>query len=147
MSDVRRSDSVLGHIYHIIDCSPNMEQDEGTAAKIAIVEDDDAVRNSLRFLLAVAGHDVEAFASAKEFLGSNLRQVACLISDNHMPGMTGLDLIERLRAEGFTFPVLLITANPSQEIINRAAALRVERVLVKPLDDEALLEFVGSKLA
>ena len=71
---------------------------EAEQRKVAVVDDDQGVRDSLRFLLEVIGYTVETFASAAEFLKANVRHFACLILDHHMPNMTGLELVERLRA-------------------------------------------------
>jgi two-component system, LuxR family, response regulator FixJ len=110
---------------------------------IAVVDDDDAVRESLAFLLTVTGHEVAAYGSAAEFLEHcDLCRVAGLIIDHHMPRLTGLELLARLRADGRTMPVLLVTGSPSPEIVARAGALGVERVLEKPVSDERLMEFV-----
>lgn len=113
------------------------------ACVIAVVDDDDAVRESLAFLLTVTGHKVAVYASAADFLEQcDLRQVAGLILDHHMPKQTGLELLARLREEGRTLPVLLVTGSPSPEIVARAGALGVDRVLEKPVSDEGLMEFV-----
>jgi two-component system, LuxR family, response regulator FixJ len=117
---------------------------EAERRNIAIVDDDLAVRDSLRFLLEVIGHLVETFASAAEFLKANIQHFACLILDHHMPNMTGLQLAERLRADGVGIPILLVTGSPSPAIVARAAELGIERVLEKPLNDEDLLDFVNS---
>ncbi len=117
------------------------------AGQIAVVDDDHAVRESLRFLLEVAGNTVVAFASAAEFIRSECQQIGCLILDHHMPGMTGLELVEQLRTSGVTVPVMLITGSKSQEMLARAAALGVGKVLEKPVDDAELLDFVDSALA
>ena len=110
--------------------------------RVAIVDDDAAVRDSLRFLLEVIGHPVETFASAAEFLKADKQHLACLILDHHMPEMTGLELAERLRADGSGIPILLITGSPSPAIVARAAELGINRVLEKPLTDEDLLDFI-----
>jgi two-component system response regulator FixJ len=113
------------------------------AGVIAVVDDDDAVRESLAFLLTVTGHKVAAFASAADFLENcDLGAVAGLIVDHHMPRQTGLELLARLRQDGRSLPVLLVTGSPSPEIVARAGALGVDRVLEKPVSDERLMEFV-----
>jgi two-component system, LuxR family, response regulator FixJ len=111
---------------------------------VAIVDDDQAVRDSLRFLLETIGHPVETFASAAEFLKAEQQHLACLILDQHMPEMTGLKLAERLRADGSGIPILLITGSPSPAIVARAAELGISRVLAKPRADEDLLDFVNA---
>ncbi|HTB47826.1 MAG TPA: response regulator [Acetobacteraceae bacterium] len=113
------------------------------ASVIAVVDDDEAVRDSLAFLLTVSGHKVAAYASAADFLEHcDLCRVAGLILDHHMPKQTGLELLARLRQDGRTLPVLLVTGSPSPEIVARAGALGVDRVLEKPVSDEGLMEFV-----
>ncbi len=114
------------------------------AARIAIVDDDPAVRESLRFLLEVAGFSVDAFASAAEFSARRARSNPCgLILDHHMPIVTGLELVAQLRAAGDALPVLLITGSPSAAIIARAASLHV-KVLEKPPAEQDLLAFAHS---
>ena len=109
---------------------------------VAIVDDDDAVRDSLRFLLEVIGHPVETFASAAEFLKAEINRLACLILDHHMPEMTGLELAEQLRTDGAGIPILLITAAPSPAIVARAAEVGINWVLEKPATEEDLLDFI-----
>ena len=67
---------------------------------IAVVDDDDAVRDSLRLFLETLGHPVVTFASGHEFLAHDSSALACLILDHHMPEMTGLQLAEQLRGSG-----------------------------------------------
>jgi FixJ family two-component response regulator len=112
--------------------------------KVAIVDDDVAVRDSLQFLLEVLGYSVEAFASAADFLKAKIGNVACLILDHHMPEMTGLELIDRLRTEGNALPVLLVTGLSSPAIVSRAAELGVSKVLDKPPGEDDLLDFIAA---
>lgn len=115
---------------------------------IAVVDDDEAVRDSLAFLLSVSGHGVAVYASAAEFLQQcNLRQVAGLILDHHMPQQTGLELLARLRQEGWTSPVVLVTGSPSPDIVKRAGALGVRQVLEKPVSDQSLMTFLDDLAA
>jgi len=116
---------------------------EGQPRKIAIVDDDPGVRDSLRFLLEVIGHTVETFASAAEFLQAAGQHFACLILDQHMPNMTGLELTGRLRADGIGIPILLITGSPSPSIVATAMELGIDRVLEKPPGEDDLLDFVS----
>ena len=112
---------------------------------VAIVDDDPAVLDSLKFLLEVAGHTVDAYASATAFLEDRTAQPSCLILDQHMPTMTGLELAARLRTEGRCMPILLITANASPAIIVRAAELNISHVLEKPLAEADLLNFTAAR--
>lgn len=119
-----------------------------TGRFIAVVDDDEAVRSSLELLLSVSGHRTAGYASAADFLAeSNLCRVAGLILDQHMPKETGLQLLARLRGQGWYRPVLLVTGSPSSEITDRASNLGVERVLEKPISDELLFQFVDSLAA
>ena len=111
---------------------------------VAIVDDDEAVRHSLRLWLEVLGHKVETFGSAAEFLKAKIERLLCLVVDHHMPGMTGLDLAERLRTEGNTVPIILTTGLPSRAIYARAAEIGVDEVLEKPLDETLLLAFIDT---
>lgn len=115
---------------------------ETQARVVAIVDDDSAVLDSLKFLLEVVGYRVATYASAQTYLSDGAISPACLILDQHMPGMTGLDLVQRLRDDGASIPVLLITGSPSPAIVARAAQLGIEKVLEKPPEEDDLLSFV-----
>lgn len=110
---------------------------------VAVVDDDDAVRDSLRFLLEVAGYDVVTFGSADEFLSSaDVGTLACVLIDQHMPQVTGLELVGRMRVTRPELPVALMTGSPSAELTRRAFELGVTDLLEKPLQEEGLLDFV-----
>jgi two-component system response regulator FixJ len=110
---------------------------------VAIVDDDDAVLDSLRFLLEVAGLRVITYHSASDYLADTEARPDCLILDQHMPDMTGLELVERLRADGVPLRVMLITGLNSPRLRGRAAALGVAKVLEKPPAERELLEFIA----
>jgi two-component system, LuxR family, response regulator FixJ len=115
----------------------------GSARTVAVVDDDDAVRDSLKFLLESAGFSVASFGSAAEFLSeASFEDLFCLVVDQHMPGQTGLQLINNLRNQGARLPVALITGSPSADLVRQASDLGVEHVMEKPLDDEVLLHFL-----
>ena len=110
---------------------------------VGVVDDDEAVRDSLGFLLETAGLNVVTYSSAAQFLSeASLDDLACLVVDQHMPELTGLQLITRLRGQGATLPIALITGSPSADLIRLARELGVAGVLEKPLDDAALLAFI-----
>jgi FixJ family two-component response regulator len=109
---------------------------------VAVVYADDAVWDSVRLLLEIAGHHVDVFASAAELLNTEARRFACLIVDHDMLRMTGLDLAARLRADGIAIPIMLATPTLTPAIRAQAAAFRVERVLEKPLVADGILAFV-----
>jgi two-component system response regulator FixJ len=110
---------------------------------VAVVDDDVAVLESFRFMLELAGFQVVTFASAVAYLEHDGLCPRCMILDQHMPVMTGLELISRLRADGKQVPVLLITSAPSPAIVARAAEVGVSRVLAKPPTEDELLGFVA----
>ena len=116
---------------------------EASQRTVAIVDDDHAVLDSLRFLLDVIGHQVETFASAAAFLKAGARRFAGLILDQHMPDMTGLELAERLRTDGIAIPILLVTGSPSPAIVARAAQLGIVRVLDKPPSEADVLDLIA----
>ncbi len=110
---------------------------------IAIVDDDDLVRNAVQGLLKSVGLPARAFASAEEFLLSGqLRQTACLIADIRMPGMSGLELQAKLNAERCRIPTIFITAHGDVKMRMQALRAGAVEFLAKPFDDEILLENV-----
>ncbi len=121
---------------------------DGHRSVVAVVDDDEAVRESLRFLLEIAGYDVLTFDSAQAYLDHVSRQPAtCLVLDQHMPHTTGLELLAMLRQRGQRLPTALITGSLSPDLVRQATALGASRVLEKPLADDALLRFVACAAA
>ena len=122
-----------------------MDTDSGQRPEyhlIVIVEDDRAVRDSLTFSLVVEGFAVRAFSDAQHFLAEpRLPDFDCLIVDQNMPGMNGLDLISELRARKVKTPALLITSHPNSSVRDRAAAAGVP-IIEKPFLNSALLDGV-----
>ena len=114
---------------------------------VAIVDDDDSMRNALQGLLKAVGLPARAFASAEEFLKSGQqRQTACLIADIRMPGMSGLELQAQLNAEHCRIPTIFITAHGDAKLRMQALRAGAVEFLAKPFDDEALLESVRGAL-
>ena len=125
-----------------------MGDDPGaTTALIGIVDDDPAVRNSLKFSLELEGLKVGVFASASELLDApDLTCFQCLVVDYNMPGMDGLDLAAKLRQMQFAAPVILITSGPSRALIARAERAKVQ-IVEKPLLGNTLFEQIGEAIA
>jgi FixJ family two-component response regulator len=120
---------------------------QGNATLIAIVDDDELMRDALKGLLKEAGFPVRAFASAEEFLDSGEQhRTACLIADIRMPGMSGLDLQARLNADDIRIPIIFITAHGDEHLRMQAMRSGAVEFLAKPFDDEALLESVRAAL-
>jgi FixJ family two-component response regulator len=116
-------------------------------AVISIVDDDDSVRVATSRLLKLYGFIVHAFASAEEFLRSKyLDETQCLIADVRMPGMSGIELQEKLKQQGYTTPVIFITAFPRQGERARAMGGGAVCFLTKPFDAKTLIECIGKTL-
>ena len=114
---------------------------------VAIVDDDDLMRDALQGLLKEAGFTARTFTSAEEFLNAADRaQMACLIADVRMPGMSGLDLQARLTAERIRIPIIFITAHGNAGMRMQALRAGAVEFLAKPFDDEILLESVRAAL-
>jgi FixJ family two-component response regulator len=111
---------------------------------VAVVDDDDDVGEVLRGLLETMGYHVETYRSGAEFLaGFRSRNIACLVVDQNMPAMTGLELCSHLSKLGISIPTLLITGTPDADIRRRAIELGVMTVLEKPMSHHELLRFVS----
>jgi FixJ family two-component response regulator len=114
---------------------------------VAVVDDDEDVRNAVHAVLKSAGLSPRSFASAEEFLGSGKRsETACLISDIEMPGMNGLELQARLAEDGGRIPIIFITAYGNTRTRTCAMKAGALDFLEKPFDDEILLERVRTAL-
>lgn len=111
---------------------------------VAVVDDNAALLKSMQFLLGIEGHTVVAYSSAAAFLDDQATTPACLIVDQQMPGMTGLELVARLRQSGNALPVLLMSGLLSSQIVVQAADLGIAQVLDKPPPPEVLLQFVAA---
>jgi FixJ family two-component response regulator len=119
----------------------------GGTPLIAIVDDDRSVQRSIKDLMESAGMSVRCFESAAEFLASDQRtQAGCLVADIRMPGMSGIQLHAKLRAEGSRIPTIFITAHGDAEVRTQAMKAGAIEVLFKPFDDEVLLERVRAAL-
>jgi len=114
---------------------------------ISIVDDDESVRAALKSLIDSVGFRAEVFGSGEEFLKSSVvSQTDCLIADVRMPGMTGLELQERLNAAGAAVPIVFISAHEDKEA--RARGLRAGAIdfLQKPFSEESLLGAISAGL-
>ena len=114
---------------------------------VAIVDDDDSMRSALQGLLQSAEFPSQSFASAEEFLQSGQQhQIACLIADIRMPGMSGLELQAQLNAERCRIPIIFITAHGDEKMRMQALRAGAVEFMAKPFDDGALLESVRAAL-
>ena len=123
---------------------PNMPPNKST---IAIVEDDASFRRAVERLLCASGFDAQSFASAEEFLhATEPESHACLIIDLHLPGISGIDLVERLTASAARPPAIFITAQENENFRERVSRIPESVYLRKPFPGVALLEAVNAAL-
>ena len=120
---------------------------EHSSQLVAIVDDDQSVQSALKDLMESSGVSARCFGSAEEFLESEERsETACLVVDIRMPGMSGLEMQAKLKAEGSRIPIIFITAHGDVKMKLQAMAAGAVDFLFKPFDDEALLEQVRAAL-
>lgn len=118
--------------------------DRDNASIVAVIDDDDDVGDVLGGLLETMGYQVETYRSGMDFLSdAKLDRLACLVVDQNMPQMTGLEMIERLSKRGVNIPALLITGIHNPEVERKAASLGVMTVLEKPMSHHELLRFIS----
>jgi two-component system, LuxR family, response regulator FixJ len=107
---------------------------------VVVVDDDPAVRNSLTFSLEIEGFTVRSYATGDELLkAGDFASCDCLVVDQKMPGLSGLDLIAKLRDRKIAAPAILITSHPSLLLRQRAERAAVP-IVEKPLLGNALLD-------
>ncbi len=112
---------------------------------VVVVEDDPASRKSLERVLHVGGFDAAMFASAEEFLSSTRDSSAIgMLLDLQLPGLSGVDLQRRLRREGSTLPIIVITANVDTRIREEVERLGCLAYLSKPCDGRTILALLRS---
>jgi FixJ family two-component response regulator len=110
---------------------------------VAVVDDDQSIRETTKDLLESAGLNAAAFASAQAFLDSGvLPHVSCVIADMRMPAMSGLALHEHLLVSGTGVPMILITAYPDERVRMRAANTGVTAYLAKPFTGNEVLGWI-----
>ena len=108
---------------------------------VDIIDDDDAVRQAMKALLESYGYVVRDHSSAEHFLGHTTTPPDCLLVDQNMPGMSGIDLLEHLRAGGDRTPALIMTGRSDAELEPRLARIGV-RLLCKPVPENELVRWL-----
>ena len=117
-----------------------LRRDSGRAI-VAVVDDDESVRESLPDLLKTLGYIARAFESAEDFLKStNIGETGCVILDITMPGMSGPDLRQELKRRGYDIPIIFITAQRDETIHAGLSGQDIVAYLFKPFSDTTLLE-------
>jgi two-component system, LuxR family, response regulator FixJ len=121
-----------------------MTQHEGV---VHVIDDDDAVRESLRFLLESAGLEVRTYESANAFLKELSHDIhGCVVTDIRMPDVSGIELLRHLSDMGVTVPVIVITGQADVALAVEAMKCGAKDFLEKPFDDDELLSSIRSAL-
>ena len=124
-----------------------MTSESSRGLLVTVIDDDQSVRESLPDLLRECGYEVEAFASAEEFLASgDVGRTKCLVLDVAMPGMSGPELQRELRRRGRAMPVVFITAHGDETMRPRLLEQGAVDCLFKPFRETALLAAIGAAL-
>ena len=111
--------------------------------EIAVIDDDQSFRMALVESLSSLGYGADGYASVEDYIGSTGgKSFDCVVTDIHMPGMSGLDLMKRLAAGGSTTPVVLITARSDTNLEAKAAAAGAAWLLRKPFEINELIECI-----
>jgi FixJ family two-component response regulator len=117
------------------------------SSRVAVVDDDAAVRASLDSLVRSLGYPVAVFSSAEDFLSSaDVNNVDCLITDVQMPTMSGVELHEYLMAKKIHIPTLFITAFPEETVRKRALIGSAVCFLAKPFQAHVLIDYLNQTL-
>src|SRR5690242_21682658 len=120
---------------------------EQSSSLLAILDDDRSVQTALQDLIESEGLSTLCFGSAEQFLDSSAqRNAACLIADIRMPGMSGLELQTKLKAERCRIPIIFITAHGDAKMQTQAMRDGAVKFLAKPFDNTVLLEAVHAAL-
>jgi two-component system, LuxR family, response regulator FixJ len=114
---------------------------------VHVIDDDEAIRDSLIFLFGTVGLDVRTYESAAVFLSSLPGvEAGCIVTDVRMPGISGVDLLHRLRGLGVKMPVIVITGHGDVQLAVEAMKIGARDFIEKPFDDEMLLGAVKTAL-
>lgn len=118
-----------------------------SVATVFLIDDDEAVRDSLGVLLESHGLSVKAFSSCPAFLAEYIAEPeSCLVLDLHLPEMSGLDLLDRFPPERLGMPVIMISGRADMASRSRALGKGVRAVLDKPFTQEALMSEIKQAL-
>ena len=114
---------------------------------MAIVDDEEGIRKALGRLLRASGLDAESYASGQDFLDAAARRRPdCVVLDLHMPGMSGLQVLRKLKAAGLRPPIIIITAHDEAETRDQCIEAGARAYLRKPLEDRVLLNAISAAM-
>ncbi len=111
---------------------------------VHVIDDDAIIRHSLSLLLSVEGYQVHSYASAQGFLDGVGDERGCVVTDLHMPIMTGLDLLAKMKELGLSLPVIFMSGAATAAIVLRAMKMGATDFLHKPVEVEAMLAAVSA---
>ena len=141
---IRNDNCIHGHDALVL---PHMTTTNNGVKTVAVVDDDELIRVALQRLLKSSGLAVCTFQSAEEFLQSApLSKLGCLITDIRMPGISGLELQNRLKAQNHDIPIIFITAHGDEKLRIQAMRNGAVAFLAKPFDDDILLDRVRAAI-
>jgi FixJ family two-component response regulator len=121
---------------------------EQSREPICIVDDDESIVDSLKSLLETFGFDVRCYTSGADFLADHRHRIAgCLVIDQHMPGLKGLDVVARLQRDGVQVSTILISGCLDTSIKERASILGVRNVIEKPFAADRLINLIRTALS
>jgi FixJ family two-component response regulator len=114
---------------------------------ISIIEDDESLREALVGLLRSMAHEARGYGSAEEFLAAHDDGLACIITDIHLPGISGIQMMRQLRERGDSVPVIVVTAREETRWLTEAQAGGALCVLRKPFETQDLLDCLDRAFA
>ena len=114
--------------------------------KVYVIDDDEAMRDSLNFLLDAADFEVTLFESAQHFFDGLPSDFGCVVSDIRMPGIDGIELLQRLKASHSSFPVLIMTGHGDVPLAVEAMKLGAVDFLEKPFEDDRLIGMIDAAI-
>jgi FixJ family two-component response regulator len=108
---------------------------------ISIIDDDVCAREATEAIIRSLGYALATYESAEDFLGSDhVNNTSCLITDVHMPGLSGVELYQRLSGDGFAAPTIFVTGQPDETTRTQVLAAGAVAFLSKPFSKQALLD-------
>jgi len=114
---------------------------------ISIIDDDVCARQATAGVIRSLGYAFATYASAEDFLGSDrVNDTSCLITDMHLPGLSGLELYQSLRADGFDVPTIFVTGHPDETTRTQALAAGAVAFLSKPFGKKAMHDCLKAAL-
>src|SRR5512139_371341 len=118
-----------------------------TKGNVYVIDDDEAMRDSLNFLLDSSGFGVRLFETAQSFLDVLPRlEFGCVVSDVRMPGIDGIELLKRMKAQQSPFPILIMTGHGDVPLAVEAMKLGAVDFLEKPFEDDRLTAMIDSAI-